>query len=108
MCNGTVLENQPLDSLNIGNGVSFDVITVKEYKQLLPRTYVTIEGVKFIVAGLKKKHSCVVYASENKLSSYHELIKNVYDYSEEITFKVLKINSGIELVKNWLNFFEHQ
>ena len=54
MCNGTVLENQSLDSLNIGKGVSFDVITAKEYKQLLQRTYVTIEGVKFIGAGLKK------------------------------------------------------
>ena len=98
MYNETVLENQSLDSLNICKGVSFDVIIAKENKQLLPRKYVTIEGVKYDVADLNT-HSCVVYASESKLSSYHGLTKNVYVYSEEIIFRVLKINSGIEVVK---------
>ena len=41
----------------------------------------------------------MVYVSEKKLSSYHGLIKNVYDYGEVIIFRVLKINSGIEFVK---------
>ena len=44
-----------MDSLNIGKGVSFDVIIAKENKQLLPRIYVTIEGVKYFVANLEKK-----------------------------------------------------
>ena len=34
-----------------------------------------------------------------KLTSFHGLIKNVYDYGEEIIFRILKINSGIEFVK---------
>ena len=41
----------------------------------------------------------MVYVLENKLSSYHGLIKNIYDYGEEIVFRVLKISSGIEFVK---------
>ena len=41
----------------------------------------------------------MVYPSENKLSSYHGLIINVYDYSEKIMFKVSKLHSGIEYVK---------
>ena len=57
-----------------------------------------IEDVKYVVADLKKR-SCVVYASENKVSSYHGSIVNIHDYDEEIIFRVLKINSGIELVK---------
>ena len=55
MYNGKVLENQSLDSLNIGKCVSLDVIIAKENIALLPRTYVTIENVKHIVADLKKK-----------------------------------------------------
>ena len=34
-----------------------------------------------------------------QLTSYHGLIKNVYAYGEEIFFRILKINSGIEFVK---------
>ena len=41
----------------------------------------------------------MVYASENKASSNHRSIVNVYDYGEEIILRVLKIDSGIELVK---------
>ena len=41
----------------------------------------------------------MVYASEDKVSSYHGSIVNVYDYGEEIIFRVLKIDSGIELVE---------
>ena len=40
------LKNQSLDSPNIDKGVSFDVT-------FLPRTYVTIEGVKLVVTYLK-------------------------------------------------------
>ena len=98
MYNGKVLENQSLNSLNIRKGVSFDLIIAKEKIALLSRTYVTIEDVKYVVADLKKR-SCVVYTSENKVSSYHGLIVIVYDYGEEIIFRVLKINSGIEFVK---------
>ena len=98
MYNGKVLKNQSLDSLNIGKRISFDAIIAKEKIALLPRTYVTIEDVKYVVADLKKR-SCVVYASENKVSSYHGSIGNIHDYDEEIIFRVLKINSGIELVK---------
>ena len=98
MYNGKVLENQSLDSLNIRKGVSFDVIIAKEKIVLLPRTYVTIEDVRYVVVDLKKR-SCMVYASESKISSYHGLIVNFYDYGEEIIFRVLKINSGIEFVK---------
>ena len=46
-----------------------------------------------------KKRSCVVYVSENKVSSYHGSIVNIYDYGEEIIFRVKKIDSRIELVK---------
>ena len=79
--NGKILENQSLNSLNIDNGVSFDVIIAKERIEMLPRTNVTIEDAKYVVDELKK-HSCVVYASENKVSSYHGSIVNVYDYGE--------------------------
>ena len=80
---GKVLENQSLDSLNIRKGVSFDLIIAKEKIALLLRLNVTIEDVKYGVDDLKK-NSCVVYASENKVSSYHGSIVNVYDYDEEI------------------------
>ena len=83
MYNGKILEHQSLNSINIGNGVSFDVIIAKEKIALLLRLNVTIEDVKYGVDDLKK-HSCVVYASENKVSSYHGSIVNVYDYDEEI------------------------
>ena len=65
---------------------------------MLPRIYVTIEDVKYVIDDLKKR-SCVVYASKNKVSSYHGSIVNVYDYGEEIIFRDKKIDSGIELVK---------
>ena len=96
--NGKVLKNQSLDSLNVGKGVSFDVIIAKEKIALLPRIYVTIEDVKYVIDDLKKR-SCVVYASKNKVSSYHGSIVNVYDYGEEIIFRDKKIDSRIELVK---------
>ena len=83
-----------MDSLNIGKSVSFNVIITKEKLQLLPRKYVTIESVKSCVANLKK-NTYVVYASENKLSSYHGLIESVFDYGEEILCKVSKLHSGI-------------
>ena len=67
MYNGKVLENQSLDSLNIRKGVSFDVIIANEKIVLLPRTYVTIEDVRYVVVDLKKR-SCMVYASESKIS----------------------------------------
>ena len=73
MYNGTVLKDQSLESLNMGRGVCFDVIITKEKLKLLLSKYVTIEGAKFCVTDLKK-NNCVVYASENKLSSYHGLI----------------------------------
>ena len=98
MYNGKTLENQSLLSLNVGTDVSFDVIIAKEKIALLPRTYVTIEDFKYVVDDLKKR-SCVVYASENKVSSYHESIVNVYDYGEDINFRVKTLDSGIELVK---------
>ena len=50
----------------------------------------------------------MVYESENKLSSYHELIEDVYDYGEEIMFKVSKLHSGIEYIKIDIILFEHQ
>ena len=97
--NGKVLGNQSLNSLSIiGNGVSFDVTIAKEKIALLPRTYVTIEDFKYVVDDLKKR-SCVVYASENKVYSYHGSIVNVCDYGDEIIFQVKKIDSAIELVK---------
>ena len=46
-----------------------------------------------------EKITCVVYASENKLSSNNGLIENVYDYGENIMCKVSKLYSGIEYVK---------
>ena len=66
--------------------------------KLLPRKYVTIKGVKFYAADLKK-NNCAVCASENKLSSYYGLIENVFDYGEEIICKVSKLHSGIEYVQ---------
>ena len=65
---------------------------------LLPRTNVTIEDIKYIVDDLKR-HSCMIYTFENKVSSYHGSIVNVYDYDEEFIFRAKKIDSGIELVK---------
>ena len=47
--NGKMIENQSLNSLYIANGVSFDVIIAKEKIVLLPKTYVTIEDVKYVV-----------------------------------------------------------
>ena len=41
----------------------------------------------------------MIYASENKVYSYHGSIVNVYDYDEEFIFRAKKIDSGIELVK---------
>ena len=64
---------------------------------MLPRTYVTIQGVKFFVADLKQNFCCLCIREQ--LSSYHGLIENVYDSSEEILFKVSKLHSGIEYVK---------
>ena len=96
--NGKILQDQSLNSLNIDNGVSFGVIIAKERIEMLPRTNVTIEDAKYVVDELKK-HSCVVYVSENKVSSYHESIVNVYDYGEDINFRVKTLDSGIELVK---------
>ena len=61
MYNGTVLKNQSLDSLNLDRNDYFDVIVTKEKLKLLPREYITIEGVKFCVADLKR-NNCVVYA----------------------------------------------
>ena len=63
----TVLENQSLDSLNIGKGVSVDVIIAKEDKQLLLRTYVTIEDVKYIVVVLKNIVLWYMYQKTNYL-----------------------------------------
>ena len=67
MYNGTVLKKQSLDSLNVGKGISFDVIIEKENKQLLPRKYVTIEGVKFLVAGLKNVYLCCLCIREQTI-----------------------------------------
>ena len=61
MYNGTVLKNKSLDSLNLDRNDYFDVIVTKEKLKLLPREYITIEGVKCCVADLKK-NNCVVYA----------------------------------------------
>ena len=47
--NGKILENQSLNSLNIGNGVSFDVIIAREKIALLTRINVTIEDVKYFL-----------------------------------------------------------
>ena len=84
--------------------MSFYVIIVI---QLLQRTYVTIEGGNYFAADFKKR-TCVVYESENKLSSYHGLIEDIYDYGEKIMFKVSKLHSGIEYIKIGIILFEHQ
>ena len=54
MYNGKVLENKSLNSLNIGIGISFGVIIAKEKIALLPRIYVTIKDVKYVVDDFKK------------------------------------------------------
>ena len=65
---------------------------------MLPRKYITIKGVTFYAADLKK-NNCVVCASENKLSLYYRLIEIFFDYGEEIICKVSKLHSGIEYVQ---------
>ena len=67
--NRKVLENQSLDALNKGKGISCGVIIAKEKIALLPRTYVTIENVKHIVADLKK--NLVVWFMHPKTKYLH-------------------------------------